>query len=255
MRLKAVIPILLFLSITPVSYAGERDRWSLSLTPSINGGLTGIKSAPSSPLAYNGSSAGVGLRLSAHGKTVDCFMDCAYSFGWLGNVYRRDPKSMFSSRGDLSVGGMTGIFDNGIVSMKAGAALGGLWEIYVNRPIDCYLHALAVDARACISVGLNLPRRFSITVEDQIPFGAFIATVNRFDVLAFNPDYSLKAFPGNSLKVGVSRTLNGRNSLMLILRHYCYSSGGALPNIFRLQFFELGFAFRFDLTKLYEDDL
>ena len=217
--------------------------------------MMGIKSAPSSPLAYNGPRASAGLYFLVQSKTIDYFVDAAYSYAWLGNTFRREPKSMYNSMLDLSIGGMAGIYTNDIVSLKAGGAFGSLGEIYVNRPIDCSLHALAFDAKTCISAELKLPRKLSIMIVDRIPFVAFIASLNKPDTMPFSPDYSFKAFPGNDLKVGICRALKDGKSLMLALRHYCYSSGSALPNSFRLQFLELGFAFRFGLTKLHDDDL
>ena len=217
--------------------------------------MMGIKSAPSSSLAYNGTQASAGLYFLAHGKTMDYFVDTAFSIAWLGNAYHRDPKSMFNRMLDLSIGGMAGIFANNIVSLKAGGALGGLGELYINRPIDCSLHALAFDAKTCFSAELKLPRRLSILIEDRIPFVAYVSSLNKPDIEPYCIDHSFKSFPGNDLKVGICRALKDGRSLMLALRHYCYSSGDALPNSFRLQFIELSLAFRFGLTNLYDDDL
>ena len=215
----------------------------------------GIKSASSSSLAYNGPLAGAGLYFSVQGKTIDYFVDSAYSFGWLGNVYHRDPESMFNNMLDLSIGGMAGIYANDIVSLKAGGALGGLGEIYVNKLLNYYLYAFSLDAKTCISAELKLPRRFSIIIEERIPFVAFISTFNNTTPPRIRPDSAFKAFPGNDFNVGVCRTLNDGRKLMLVMRHYSYSSGSALPNCFRLQFLDLGIAFRFGRTKHYEDDL
>lgn len=252
-RLKVFI--FLFFFLPTLSFAGELDRVFLSLTPSLSGGMMGIKSMPSSPLAYNGPSVGTDLRFSVHKKTVDFFVDAAYSFGWLGNAYHRDPKSMFNNMLDLSIGGMGGIYTNDIVSLKAGCAIGGLGEIYINRLLYCSLHAFAFDARMCLSAEMKLPGRFSIMIEDRIPFVAFISSFNKSDVFPFHPDHSWKAFPGNALEVGICRTIKDGRSLMLAMRHYCYSSGRTLPNSFQLQFLELSLAFRFGLTKLYDNDL
>lgn len=217
--------------------------------------MMGIKSAPSSSLAYNGTQASAGLYFLAHGKTMDYFVDTAFSIAWLGNAYHRDPKSMFNRMLDLSIGGMASIYTNDIVSLKAGGAFGGLGEICVNKLLNYYLYAFSLDAKTCIAAKLKLPRRFSVMVEDRIPFVAFITTFNNVAPPRFRPDSSFKAFPGNDFKVGICRALKDGKSLMLALRHYCYSSGGALPNSFRLQFLDLGIAFRFGFTKHYDDDL
>lgn len=248
MKLRVLLYILLFLLTIPASYAGERARLSLSLTPSLHGGVFGIKDESRSPLAYNGPLASASLRISTRRKAVDFYFDASYSFGWLGNNYGRDSKSTVNNLIDLSIGGITCIYDNNIASVKAGCAFGGFRDVFDNQRIDRCLHALTIDANASVSAELKLPRRFSIVLEERIPFLAFIVTFNKSDLPLLDSDYIFKALPGNDVKVGVCRQLKDGRSMMLVMRHYCYSSGSALPNSFQLQSFELGLAFRFGLA-------
>ena len=218
----------------------------------------GIKELSVSPLAYNGPLAGVGLSFSAQSAKACFFIDAKASHGWLGNQYRRDPGAAFHEQAEVSVGGMTGIYDNGIVSAKAGGAVGFLESIFYNRfvnqyglPLDASRYSLAFDVKTCFSAELKLPRRWSVSIEERLPFAAVVSPSIR--VVEYRPvgnsNHVWKAFPGNDLKAGLCRTLSGGNSLMLSLRHYCYSSGNTTSGGFRLQMLELGFAFRFGLGK------
>ena len=254
--MKAFYIFLLFLST--VSYAGERDRVSFSLTPSVRGGILGIKEKSVSPLAYNGPLAGIGLSLSAQSAKACFFMDANAGHSWLGNRYRRDPGASFHEQAELSLGCMAGIYNKGFVSAKVGGALGFMESIFYNRfvnpyglPMDASRYSLAFDVKTCFSAELKLPRRWSVSIEERIPFVAFVSPSIRATVYmpTGNSNYVWKAFPGNDLKAGLCRTLNGGNSLMLTLRHYCYSSGDTFSGGFRLQMLELGFAFRFGLNK------
>ena len=218
----------------------------------------GINEWSVSPLAYNGPLAGIGLSVAAQSAKACFFVDANASHGWLGNSYRRDPGAVFHEQVELSVGGMVDIYGNGILSTKAGGALGFLESIYYNRfhneydlPMDASRYSLAFDAKTCFSAELRLPRRWSVLIEERIPFVAVVSPSVR--VVKYMPagaaDYSLKAFPGNDLKAGLCRTLESGNCLMLALRHYCYSSGKTYSGGFRLQMLELDFAFRFGLNK------
>ena len=249
MKLKVLLCILLCLSVTPVSYAGERDSVIVSLTPSLHGGMIGIKDASRSPLVYNGPLVNASLNVSTRLKTIDLCFDAAYSFGRLGNNIHRDSRQ-FNHLIELSVGGMTSIYDNNLVSLKAGCVMGGLGDVFVNQGLDRCLHALAIDAKLCASIGLRLSRRVSFVIEDRIPFLSCIMTFNKTDIPLLNPDYTLKAFPGNDFKVKVCRQLKDGRSLMLVMRHDCYSFGRDLSNSFQLQSIELGIAYRFGLSIL-----
>ena len=247
MKLKVLLSVLLFLSVVPASYAGG-DRLFLSLTPSLHGGVIGITDASRSSLTYNGPLAGAGLYLSACRKTVDLYLDADYSYGWLRNIYHNNSESTFNHLIDLSIGGMTGICDNNRVSMKVGCALGGLGNAFVNRRIDRCFHMLTIDAKACVSTRLKLPRKASFLIEDRIPLLAFMVAFNKTDIPLLDPDYAFKAFPGNDCKAKVCQQLRDGRSLMLVIRCCSYSSGRALPNSFQIQFLELGLALRFGLA-------
>ena len=56
-------------------FAREPDRVSLSLTPSLNGGMMGIKDFSSSSLAYYGPLAGGNLRFTSSSTKIDYFVD------------------------------------------------------------------------------------------------------------------------------------------------------------------------------------
>ena len=255
MRLNILASLILFLSTMSASYAGDGDRMALSLSPYLRWGMMGIKDTSYSPLAYTGPHARIGFSISAQSAKADLFVDASGSFGWLGNRYHRDPSSMHDRQMEMSVGGLVGIFGNSIVSVKAGGAVGFMRNdqfIWLpNTLYDRFHYTFAFDAKTCVSVAWKLSPKWSLRLEDRLPVAAFISPSNRFfDSRPDSPlDYTFKAFPGNDLKLGICRTLSGGNGLMLSLRHYCYSSGHALPDCFQLQFLEFGFAFRFGLTK------
>lgn len=218
----------------------------------------GIKEKSVSPLAYNGPLAGIGLSFSAQSARACFFVDANASYGWLGNRYRRKPGAVFHIQADLSLGCMAGIYDKGHVSAKVGGALGYMESIYVNVLFGQNLqqafasrYSRAFDAKTCLSTELKLPRRWSVLIEERIPVVAIISPSNR--AAEYMPtgtsNHLLKAFPGNDLKAGLCRTFDGGNSLMLALRHYCYSSGDTFSGGFQLQMLELGVAFRFGLNK------
>jgi len=250
MRLKVLTSLLLLLSFLPASFAGEGHRMALSLSPYLGGGIMGIKDTSYSPLAYNGPHARIGFCFLAQGAKANLFVDASGSFGWLGNRYHRDAPTM---QLDLSVGSLADVYGNQVISLKAGGALGVLRnDQYIRLPDTFRFHyTLAFDAEMCISAAWKLPHRWSVLIENRLPVVAFISPSNRLsDSRPDIPfDYSFKAFPGNDMKVGVCRTLQDRNSLMLSVRHYCYSSGQVLPDLFQLQFLELCIDFRFSLFK------
>ena len=249
MKLKPLIFLLLFLPA--IVFAREPDRVSLSLTPSLNGGMMGIKDFSSSSLAYYGPLAGGNLRFTASSTKIDYLVDAVFSYGWLSNRYHRDPASMLNGQFDLSVGGMTGLFCNSIVFVKAGGALGFMQNAYYNRPLSRVHYTFALDAKLCLSAQLMLQKRIFVLIEERIPFVSFFWAFDKYkdNVPTITPDHSWKAFPGNSLKVGIGHTLKDGNDLLLVLRHYCFSTGYTLPNRFQVQLLELGIAFRFGLTK------
>lgn len=249
MKLKTFIFLLLFLP--SVIYAGERNNISFSISPYLNGGVIGVKNFAYSTLAYNGPLAGASLSLTANSSKFDSFIDTSYSIGWLGNRYHRDPASMLNSQFDLSVGGMTGLFCNSIVFVKAGGALGFMQNAYYNGPLSRVHNTFALDAKLCLSAQLMLQKRIFVLIEERIPFVSFFWAFDKYkdNVPTITPDHSWKAFPGNSLKVGIGHTLKDGNDLLLVLRHYCFSTGYTLPNRFQVQLLELGIAFRFGLTK------
>ena len=255
MRLNILASLILFLSTMSASYAGDGDRMALSLSPYLRWGMMGIKDTSYSPLAYNGPHARIGFSISAQSAKADLFVDASGSFGWLGNRYPRDPSSMHDRQMEMSVGGLVGIFGNSIVSVKAGGAVGFMRnDQFIWLPdtmYDRFHYTYAFDAKTCISVAWKLSQEWSLRLDDRLPVVAFISPSNRFfDSRSDSPlDYTFKAFPGNDLTLGICRTLSGRNGLMLSIRHSCYSSGHALPDRFQLQFLEIGFAFRFGLTK------
>ena len=255
MRLNILASLILFLSTMSASYAGDGDRMALSLSPYLRGGMMGIKDTSYSPLAYNGPHGRIGFSILAQGAKADLFVDASGSFGWLGNRYHRDASSIHDRQMEMSVGGLVGIFGNSIVSVKAGGAVGFMRNdqfIWLpNTLYDRFHYTFAFDAKTCVSVAWKLSQKWSLRLEDRLPVAAFISPSNRFfDSRPDSPlDYTFKAFPGNDLTLGICRTLSGRNGLMLSIRHFCYSSGQALPHRFQLQFLEIGFAFRFGLTK------
>jgi len=248
MRLRAFIFLFFFLST--LSSAGERNRVSLSLAPFLSGGLMGIMDFASSSLAYNGPLAGMGLCFSAQGKKVDCFADAAFSYGWLGNSYRRHPAPMRNQQVDFSIGGLIRIYGNNTITVKTGCSLGLTGNRHYNLSFNDRF-SFAFDTKACMSAELMLPRRFSVLVEERIPFVAFLWVFDniKYDVPTILPDYSLKTVPGNDFRLVICRSLRSGNGLMLGLRHYCYSTGKALPDRFQIQLLEVGLAFRFGLTK------
>ena len=255
MRLNILASLILFLSTMSASYAGDGDRMALSLSPYLRWGMMGIKDTSYSPLAYNGPHARIGFSISAQSAKADLFVDASGSFGWLGNRYHRDPSSMHDRQMEMSVGGLVGIFGNSIVSVKAGGAVGFMRnDQFIWLPdtmYDRFHYTFAFDAKTCVSVAWKLSPKWSLRLEDRLPVAAFISPSNRFfDSRPDSPlDYTFKALPGNDLKLGICRTLSGGKGLMLSIRHFCYSSGQALPHRFQLQFLELDIAFRFGLTK------
>ena len=255
MRLNILASLILFLSTMSASYAGDGDRMALSLSPYLRWGMMGIKDTSYSPLAYNGPHGRIGFSILAQGAKADLFVDASGSFGWLGNRYHRDASSMHDRQMEMSVGGLVGIFGNSIVSVKAGGAVGFMRNdqfIWLpNTLYDRFHYTFAFDAKTCVSVAWKLSQKWSLRLEDRLPVAAFISPSNRFfDSRPDSPlDYTFKALPGNDLKLGICRTLSGGKGLMLSIRHFCYSSGQALPHRFQLQFLELDIAFRFDLTK------
>ena len=255
MRLNILASLILFLSTMSASYAGDGDRMALSLSPYLRWGMMGIKDTSYSPLAYNGPHARIGFSFSAQSAKADLFVDASGSFGWLGNRYHRDASSMHDRQMEMSVGGLVGIFGNSIVSVKAGGAVGFIRNdqfIWLPNTLYARFHyTFAFDAKTCVSVAWKLSQKWSLRLEDRLPVAAFMSPSNRFfDSRPDSPlDYTFKALPGNDLKLGICRTLSGGKGLMLSIRHFCYSSGQALPHRFQLQFLELDIAFRFGLTK------
>ena len=227
------------------SLAGGQETPSVSLAPSLRGGVMGIKDASYSSLAYHGPFVGIGLCLSAHDVL---FVDAAYAHGWIGNNYHREPSTMYSNQGDLSVGGMIGNYENQNVSMKAGAFFGFMGNRHVVLPFQSR-STIALDAKGCLSAELKLPQCFSLSIEERLPLIASLWAFSNIqnDIPSMNADHSLKAFPGNDVRVGLCRHLRNGCSWTLFLRHYCYSSGDVLPDHFQLQYLELGFSYRFDL--------
>ena len=258
MKLKAFIFLLLFLPT--LSYAEERDRPTLSLTPSLNGGMMGVKYAFYSPLVYNGPLVGISLCFSASSTNAVFFSYIVSSYCWLGNMYHKDLSTMLDRRLDFSFGGLAGVYTNSIFSVKVGGALGFMRNDLFTRAFElgqqeyfCF-YTLDYDAKMCLSAEWKLPRRWSVKMEDRIPFIAFLSPTNMWGIV-YSSDYSFNAFPGNDLRVGVCRTLNHGNCLMLSLRHYCFSSGKVIPDRLQLQFLELGIAFRFGFTKHFDYEL
>lgn len=257
MRLNILASLILFLSTIPASYAGDGDRMALSLSPSLGGGMMGIKDFSSSSLAYNGPLAGGNLRFSASSTKIDYIVDADYSYGWLSNDYHKSPERMFNQQFDLSAGGMTGLFCNSIVSVKAGGALGFMENVYYNESFDRGPYTFALDAKLCLSAELMLRRGFFMLIEDRLPFVSYIWTfsLKKYSFQAISPDYSWKAFPGNEVIVGIGRKLRDGNDLMLVLRQDFFSTGHAFYECFQVQRLELGIAFRFGLTKHAYDGL
>ena len=255
MKYKVILGFFLFLST--LSHAGERDRISFSLAPYLRGGVMGIKEMSVSPLAYNGPLAGIGLSFSAQSTRACFFVDANASHGWLGNRYRRNPRSVFHEQVDLSLGCMADIYNRGSVSAKVGGALGYMESVYFNllgqfgQQVYASRCSRAFDAKTCFSAELKLPRRWSVLIEERIPVVAIVSPSNRVVVNrpAGTSNHLLKAFPGNDLRAGLCRTLDGGNRMMLFMHQYCYSSGDTWLGGFHLQMLELGFAFRFGLNK------
>ena len=251
MRVKSLTSLSLLLSMMPASFAGEKDKISLSLSPYLSGGMMGIKDMSYSPLAYNGPLAGVGFCFMAQSKRVDFLLDITASYGWLGNMYHRDLSLMHNRHMDVSLGCVTGIFDNKIISLKAGGIFGFMRNDQMNRRFKRYHYTLAFDAKTYISAELTLSRGWSVLIEDRIPVIAFLSPSNR--LADGRPDrglvYTCKAFPGNDFKAGVGWILDGRNNVMLYIRHFSYAASNALSDCFQIQFLELGLSFRFDFSK------
>ena len=254
-KLKPLIFLLLFLPA--IVFAREPDRVSLSLTPSLNGGMMGIKDFSSSSLAYNGPLAGGNLRISANSTKIDYLVDAFFSYGWLCNDYHKAPERMFSQQFDLSTGGMIGLFCNSTVFVKAGGVLGFMQNVNYNGPLDRARYTFALDAKLCLSAELMLRRGFFVLIEDRLPFVSYIWAFNKkVDSLqAITPDHSWKAFPGNEVTLGIGRNLRDGNALVLVLRQDFFSTGHALYECFQVQRLEMGLAFRFGLTKHAYDGL
>ena len=255
MRLNILASLILFLSTTPASYAGDGDRMALSLSPSLGGGMMGIKDFSSSSLAYNGPLAGGNLRFTASSTKIDYFVDAVFSYGWLSNDYHKAPERMFNQQFDLSAGGMTGLFCNSTVFVKAGGALGFMQNVYYNESLVRAPYHFALDAKLCLSAELMLRRGFFLLIEDRLPFVSYIWTFAIKEYSFITPDHSWKAFPGNEVTIGIGRTLRDGNALMLFLRQDFFSTGHALYECFQVQRLELGLAFRFGLTKHAYDGL
>ena len=215
----------------------------------------GIKDFSSSSLAYNGPLAGGGLRFSAGSTKIDYIVDALFSFGWLSNDYHKAPERLFSQQVDLSAGGMTGLFCNSIVFVKAGGALGFIENGYYNEPLNRSRYTFALDAKLCLSAEWMLRRGFFVLIEDRLPVVSYICAFNNTRPRAITPDHSWKAFPGNEVTLGIGRTLRDGNALMLVLRQDFFSTGHALYECFQVQRLELGLAFRFGLTKHAYDGL
>ena len=255
MRLNILTSLILFLSTMSASYAGDGDRMALSLSPYLGGGMMGIKDFSSSSLAYNGPLAGGGLRFSAGSTKIDYIVDALFSFGWLSNDYHKAPERLFSQQVDLSAGGMTGLFCNSIVFVKAGGALGFIENGYYNEPLNRSRYTFALDAKLCLSAEWMLRRGFFVLIEDRLPVVSYICAFNNTRPRAITPDHSWKAFPGNEVTIGIGRNLRNGNDLMLVLRQDFFSTGHALYECFQVQRLELGLAFRFGLTKHAYDGL
>ncbi|MBR6881333.1 MAG: hypothetical protein IKN06_00010 [Bacteroidales bacterium] len=252
-KLKPLIFLLLFLPT--IVFAREPDKISLSLTPFFKGGMVGIKDFSSSSLAYNGPLAGGNLRISANSTKIDYFVDAVFSYGWLSNDYHKAPERMFNQQFDLSAGGMTGLFCNSTVFVKAGGALGFMQNVYYNESLVRAPYHFALDAKLCLSAELMLRRGFFLLIEDRLPFVSYIWTFAIKEYSFITPDHSWKAFPGNEVTIGIGRTLRDGNALMLFLRQDFFSTGHALYECFQVQRLELGLAFRFGLTKHAYDGL
>ena len=219
--------------------------------------MMGIKDFSSSSLAYNGPLAGGNLRFTASSTKIDYIVDADYSYGWLSNDYHKAPERMFNQQFDLSAGGMTGLFCNSIVFVKAGGALGFMENVYFNESLDRGPYTFALDAKLCLSAELRLRRGFFMLIEDRLPFVSYIWTfaLKEFGFQALTPNHSWKAFPGNEVTVGIGRKLRDGNDLMLVLRQDFFSTGNALYECFQVQRLELGLAFCFGLTKHAYDGL
>ncbi|MBO6083205.1 MAG: hypothetical protein J6P46_09330, partial [Bacteroidales bacterium] len=187
----------------------------------------------------------------ASSTKIDYIVDADYSYGWLSNDYHKAPERMFNQQFDLSAGGMTGLFCNSIVFVKAGGALGLMENVYYNESLDRGPYTFALDAKLCLSAELRLRRGFFMLIEDRLPFVSYIWTfaLKEFRFQALTPNHSWKAFPGNEVIVGIGRNLRDGNDLMLVLRQDFFSTGHALYECFQVQRLELGIAFRFGLTK------
>ena len=255
MRLNILASLILFLSTMPASYAGDGDRMALSLSPSLGGGMMGIKDFSSSSLAYYGPLAGGNLRFTASSTKIDYLVDAVYSYGWLSNDYHKAPERIFSQQIDGSACGMTGLFCNSIVFVKAGGALGFMQNVNYNDPLNRAQYTSALDAKLCLSAELMLRRGFYVWIEDRLPFVSYIWAFNNTRPRVITPDHSWKAFPGNEVTLGIGRNLRDGNALMLVLRQDFFSTGHALYECFHVQRLELGLAFRFGLTKHAYDGL
>lgn len=230
---------------------------AFSLSPSLGGGMMGIKDFSSSSLAYNGPHARGGLRFSTSSTKIDYIVDALFSFGWLSNDYHKAPERLFGQQVDLSAGGMMGLFCNSNVFVKAGGALGFMENGYYNEPLNRSRYTFALDSKLCLSAEWMLRRGFFVLIEDRLPFVSYIWTFNNkaASTKSITPDRSWKAFPGNEVTIGIGRNLRNGNDLMLVLRQDFFSTGNALYECFQVQRLELGLAFRFGLTKHAYDGL
>ena len=217
--------------------------------------MMGIKDFSSSSLAYYGPLAGGGLRFSASSTKIDYIVDAVFSYGWLSNDYHKAPERMFSQQFDLSAGGMTGLFCNSTVFVKAGGVIGFMQNANYNGPLDRARYTFALDAKLCLSAEWMLRRGFFVLIEDRLPVVSYIWAFNNTRPRAITPDHSWKDFSGNEVTIGIGRNLRDGNALMLVLRQDFFSTGHALYECFQVQRIELGLAFRFGLTKHAYDGL
>ncbi len=232
----------MILSAEIISLAAERERASFSISSRLGGGLMGIKDSSYSPLSYNGPQAGMGLGFSVHRSSADIFVDLFSSYGWLGNQYHRDFKSMHTGQINVTIGSMATMYEGHTVSVKAGGALGFLEIIQLNREFSRFHHTIAFDARACLDVTLKLNEEWSFVIEDRIPFVSYSSPSNRISTAEPTPsfDFTWIAFPGNDLTTSICRSFDSGNRLMFFFRHFCYSSGNVLTDCFQFQFIQLG---------------
>lgn len=251
MEKRAVVFLFLLLTTVSVSYAGEGKKKSYTLSSSMSGGVMGIKDTSYSPLAYRGPFAGILFRFSVSHTKTDIILDAAASYGCLGNKYHKDAISMHNGQMDLSVGSLTTLYENRLVSVKAGGSLGLLRNGQYNRLYKRYQYAFLFDAKTCFSATLKLTGKWEGMIEERLPVISYCSLFNRYSTGEPNPSLDFKWVPfcGNDFKAGVYRRFNNRNGLTLYIRHFCYSSKNAFAECLQLQSIQLGIMYCFTITN------